>query len=38
MNAASATPWQRLTGPGMYPVEYARWLLNPLRYLTMPPG
>jgi ubiquinone/menaquinone biosynthesis C-methylase UbiE len=24
--------------PGMYPVEYARWLLNPLRYLTMPPG
>jgi hypothetical protein len=38
MNAASATPWQRLTGPGMYPVEYARRLLNPLRYLTMPPG
>jgi ubiquinone/menaquinone biosynthesis C-methylase UbiE len=38
MNAAPATPWQRLTGPGMYPVEYARWLLNPLRYLTMPPG
>jgi hypothetical protein len=26
-----ATPWQRLTGRGMYPVEYARWLLNPLR-------
>jgi SAM-dependent methyltransferase len=22
----------------MYPVEYARWLLNPLRYLIMPPG
>jgi ubiquinone/menaquinone biosynthesis C-methylase UbiE len=22
----------------MYPVEYARWLLNPLRYLMMPPG
>ena len=21
----------------MYPVEYARWLLNPLRYLIMPP-
>ena len=33
-----ATPWQRLTGPGMYPVEYARWLLSPLRYLIMPPG
>jgi hypothetical protein len=22
----------------MYPVEYARWLLNPLRYLIIPPG
>jgi hypothetical protein len=22
----------------MYPVEYARWLLNPLRYLIMPPS
>jgi ubiquinone/menaquinone biosynthesis C-methylase UbiE len=38
MNKERATAWQRLTGPGMYPVEYARWLLNPLRYLTMPPG
>jgi SAM-dependent methyltransferase len=38
MNAVSATPWQRFTGRGMYPVEYARWLLNPLRYLIMPPG
>jgi 2-polyprenyl-3-methyl-5-hydroxy-6-metoxy-1,4-benzoquinol methylase len=38
MSAERATAWQRLTGPGMYPVEYARWLLNPLRYLTMPPG
>ncbi len=33
-----ATPWQRLTGPGIYPLEYAAWLLNPLRYLIMPPG
>src|SRR5262252_1467936 len=33
-----ATPWQRLKGPGMYPVEYAAWLLNPLRYLIVPPG
>jgi uncharacterized protein len=33
-----ATPWQRLKGPGAYPVEYAAWLLNPLRYLIMPPG
>jgi len=33
-----ATPWQRLKGPGAYPVEYATWLLNPLRYLIMPPG
>lgn len=38
MSAERATAWQRLTSPGMYPVEYARWLLNPLRYLTMPPG
>ena len=38
MNKERATAWQRLTSPGMYPVEYARWLLNPLRYLTMPPG
>src|SRR5215470_1592313 len=33
-----ATPWQRLKGPGMYPVEYADWLLNPLRYLIVPPS
>jgi ubiquinone/menaquinone biosynthesis C-methylase UbiE len=33
-----ATPWQRLKGPGMYPVEYAAWLLNPLRYLIAPPS
>jgi ubiquinone/menaquinone biosynthesis C-methylase UbiE len=38
MKAAPATPWWRLTGAGMYPVEYARWLLNPIRYLIMPPG
>jgi SAM-dependent methyltransferase len=35
---APVMPWQRLSGRGMYPVEYARWLLNPLRYLIMPPG
>src|SRR5215470_17309934 len=33
-----ATAWRRLTRPGPYPVEYAGWLLNPLRYLIMPPG
>jgi ubiquinone/menaquinone biosynthesis C-methylase UbiE len=33
-----ATPWQRLKGRGVYPVEYATWLLNPLRYLIAPPG
>ena len=33
-----ATAWQRLKGPGLYPVEYASWLLNPLRYLIVPPG
>src|SRR5215472_4747496 len=38
MTPPPATPWQRLTGPGRYPVEYARWLLNPLRCLIMPPG
>ena len=36
--AERATPWQRLTGKGMYPVEYAAWLLNPLRYLIASPG
>jgi ubiquinone/menaquinone biosynthesis C-methylase UbiE len=29
--------WQRLAGKGIYPVEYAGWLLSPLRYLVMPP-
>ena len=33
-----ATAWQRLKGPGLSPVEYASWLLNPLRYLIVPPG
>jgi ubiquinone/menaquinone biosynthesis C-methylase UbiE len=33
-----ATPWQRLKGTGMYPVEYAAWLLSPLRYLIAPPS
>jgi ubiquinone/menaquinone biosynthesis C-methylase UbiE len=32
------TPWQRLTGRGMYPVEYASLLLSPLRYLLTPPN
>lgn len=26
----------RLRGPGVYPVEYARWLFNPLRHLICP--
>jgi SAM-dependent methyltransferase len=38
MTPAPARPWQRFTGRGIYPVEYARWLLNPLRYLITPPG
>jgi ubiquinone/menaquinone biosynthesis C-methylase UbiE len=33
-----ATAWQRLKGPGVYPVEYASWLLNPLRHLIAPPA
>jgi len=36
--AERSTPWQQLTGKGVYPVKYARWLLNPLRYLIAPPG
>src|SRR5262245_43088024 len=33
-----STAWQRLKGRGMYPVEYAAWLLSPLRYLIAPPS
>jgi ubiquinone/menaquinone biosynthesis C-methylase UbiE len=29
--------WARVTGKGMYPVEYASMLLNPLRNLICPP-
>jgi ubiquinone/menaquinone biosynthesis C-methylase UbiE len=36
--ADQPTPWRRLIGPGRYPVEYASWLLNPLRNLIAPPG
>ena len=32
-----ATPWRRLAGRGMYPVEYAAWLLSPLRHLIASP-
>ena len=31
-----ATPFERFTGKGVYPVEYARMLLNPLRHLISP--
>jgi ubiquinone/menaquinone biosynthesis C-methylase UbiE len=30
--------WRRLAGKGIYPVEYASWLVSPLRYLVSPPG
>lgn len=33
----ATTAWRRLAGKGIYPVEYASWLLNPLRHLVMPP-
>src|SRR5215470_8025215 len=33
-----STAWQRLKGRGMYPAEYAAWLLSPLRYVIAPPG
>jgi ubiquinone/menaquinone biosynthesis C-methylase UbiE len=28
----------RFTGPGVYPVEYAHWLLNPARRVFFPPA
>lgn len=37
-NNGKATPLSRLTGKGIYPVEYAGWLLNPLRRLISPPS
>jgi ubiquinone/menaquinone biosynthesis C-methylase UbiE len=36
-NVQHQTAWQRFTGKGVYPVEYANWLLSPLRYLVTPP-
>jgi ubiquinone/menaquinone biosynthesis C-methylase UbiE len=30
------TPWERVKGRGMYPIEYAGWLLSPLRNLIAP--
>jgi SAM-dependent methyltransferase len=33
----STSAWRRLAGKGIYPVEYASWLLSPLRYLVTPP-
>jgi len=30
--------WARVTGKGIYPVEYARWLLTPWRRLISPPS
>ncbi len=33
----STSAWQRIAGKGIYPVEYANWLLSPLRYLLAPP-
>jgi ubiquinone/menaquinone biosynthesis C-methylase UbiE len=35
---SEATPLSRLTGKGIYPVEYAGWLLNPLRRVITPPS
>jgi ubiquinone/menaquinone biosynthesis C-methylase UbiE len=36
-DAQHQTAWQRFSGKGVYPVEYASWLLSPLRYLVTPP-
>lgn len=30
--------WARVAGKGLYPVEYARWLLTPWRRLILPPS
>ncbi len=30
--------WARVAGKGLYPVEYARWLLTPWRGLILPPS
>ncbi len=34
----NATPWARVAGKGVYPVEHAWMLLLPLRRLICPPG
>jgi ubiquinone/menaquinone biosynthesis C-methylase UbiE len=31
-----ATDWERVKGPGVYPVAYAGWLVSPLRNLISP--
>lgn len=35
---SSGTAWERFKGRGMYPVEYAGWLLSPFRHLIAPTG
>jgi SAM-dependent methyltransferase len=37
-NKNEAEALARLRGPGGYPVEFAGWLLNPLRHLICPAG
>ena len=33
----SPSDWERLAGPGRYPVAHAGWLVHPLRRLILPP-
>jgi len=37
-NKDKADAFARLRGPGVYPVEFAGWLLNPVRHLICPAG
>ena len=38
MSSDKDSAWARVTGKGIYPVEYARWLLTPWRRLISPPS
>ncbi len=37
MATRAPSPWRRVAGRGLYPVEYASWLISPLRRLLPSP-
>lgn len=37
MATRAPSPWRRVAGRGLYPVEYASWLISPLRRLLLSP-